>query len=200
MRSSIPPSLPDTPQADDIQAIQFYYTGASVPCVADATTLCANGNRFKIQTQYNTPNSITGGGPGTLSARTSGAGQAVSLTSDTGYFWFFSSGNVEIVIKVVDGRAFNSRFWVFAAGLTNVNVIITVTDTVTGAVKTYTNPQNTAFLPIQDTGAFAAAGSGESSLMATGDSVEAMADAISSELAETPTRIAAGRFGVPTYD
>ena len=35
-----------------------------------------------------------------------------------------------------------------------VNVVVTVTGTQTGAVKTYTNPQGTAFQPIQDTAAF----------------------------------------------
>ena len=84
----------------------------------------------------------------------SGNGTAVSLTSDTGYFWFFSSNNVEMVIKVVDGRPVNNRFWVFAGGLTDVKAVVTVTDTQTGAVKTYTNPQGIAFLPIQDTNAF----------------------------------------------
>jgi hypothetical protein len=49
----------------------------------------------------------------------------------------------------------NSRFWVFAGGLTNVRVVMTVTDTQTGTVKTYTNPQGVAFQPIQDTSAFA---------------------------------------------
>ena len=33
---------------------------------------------------------------------------------------------------------------------------MTVTDMQTGAVRTYTNPQGTAFLPIQDTAAFPA--------------------------------------------
>jgi hypothetical protein len=36
-----------------------------------------------------------------------------------------------------------------------VKVHLTVTDTRTGAVKTYDNPQGTAFRPIQDSGAFA---------------------------------------------
>ncbi|MBV8203137.1 MAG: hypothetical protein JOZ15_21185, partial [Acidobacteria bacterium] len=49
--------------------------------------------------------------------------------------------------------ALNQHFWVFAGGLTNVHVVIKVTDTQTGAVKTYTNPQNTAFQPLQDTSA-----------------------------------------------
>lgn len=45
------------------------------------------------------------------------------------------------------------HFWVFAARLTNIEVRLTVTDTVTGASKTCVNPQNTAFQPIQDTSA-----------------------------------------------
>jgi hypothetical protein len=98
--------------------------------------------RFKVQTHWTTPQGQ------------SGAGQAVSLTSDTGYFWFFSSNNVEMVVKAVTGCSFNSRYWVFAGGLTNVNVVMTVTDTQTGMVNTYTNPQNTAFQPLQDTSAF----------------------------------------------
>jgi hypothetical protein len=78
------------------------------------------------------------------------------LTSDTGSFWFFSPTNVETVVKVLDGCGVDSSFWVFAGGLTNVDVVMTVTDTQTGAVRTYTNPQGSAFLPIQDTAAFAA--------------------------------------------
>ncbi len=155
MRSSIPASLPDSPQTDDIQAIQYYYPAASsAACTPDATTLCLNNSRFKVQAQYTT----AAGSPPigeTESAAASGAGQAVTLTSDTGYFWFFSADNVEVILKVVDGTPVNGKFWFFAAGLTNVQVVITVTDTKTGTVKTYTNPLGTAFQPIQDTSAFA---------------------------------------------
>src|SRR5207247_1535364 len=79
---------------------------------------------------------------GTADGR-SGAGQAVGLTGDTGYFWFFSPGNVEMILKVVDGRVVNSNFWVFAGGLTDVDVLVTITDTKTGTVRTYLNPQGT---------------------------------------------------------
>jgi hypothetical protein len=48
----------------------------------------------------------------------------------------------------------NWSFWFFAGGLTNLETTITVTDTLTGRVKTYTNPQGTAFRAIQDTKAF----------------------------------------------
>jgi len=61
----------------------------------------------------------------------------------------------EMVVKVLNACALNSRYWTFAGGLTDVNVILTVTDTQTGAIQTYTNPQGTPFQPIQDTNAFA---------------------------------------------
>jgi hypothetical protein len=59
-----------------------------------------------------------------------------------------------MVVKVLNGCGLNSRYWTFAGGLTNVLVNLTVTDTQTGAVRTYSNPQNQAFLPIQDTSSF----------------------------------------------
>ena len=52
------------------------------------------------------------------------------------------------------GCGFNSRYWVFAGGLTNVNVVTTVTDSQTGAVRTYVNNQGIPFQPVQDTSAF----------------------------------------------
>ena len=88
------------------------------------------------------------------SSTASGEAHPVSLTSETGYFWFSDPANVELVVKILDGCTINDRLWVFVAGLTNVNVILTVTDTWTLQSRTYTNPQGTAFLPIQDTGAF----------------------------------------------
>ena len=82
-------------------------------------------------------------------------GRGHHLTGDTGAFWFFSPGNVEVVIKVLNGCELNSRYWTFAGGLTDVSVILTVTDTHTGIIQTYSNPQGTPFGPIQDTSAFA---------------------------------------------
>ena len=116
---------------------------AFTACAPNDTTLCLNSSRFRVQTQWVTSDGRTGGG------------HAVALTADTGYFWFFSSNNIEMVVKVVDGRALNNNFWVFAGGLTNVNVIMTVTDTEAGFVKVYVSPQGAAFQPIQDTGPFA---------------------------------------------
>ncbi len=56
-------------------------------------------------------------------------------------------------MKILDGCALDDSYWFFAGGLTDVQVAVTVTDTRTGFVRTYNNPQATAFQPIQDTGA-----------------------------------------------
>ena len=101
----------------------------AAPCVTDATTICLNSGRFKVQVTWSVP-----------SQGTSGVGNGIALTSDTGEFWFFSANNIELVVKVVDGRAFNNKFWVFYGALSNVQYTITVTDSITGAVKTYVNP------------------------------------------------------------
>ena len=120
----------------------FSPTGTE-PCVEGPNTLCLTEDRFRVEVDW-----ATVGGD-------SGQGMAVELTPDTGYFWFFNEENVEMVIKVLDACSFADRFWVFAGGLTNVEVQITVTDTQTGTVRTYSNPQETPFQPIQDTNAFA---------------------------------------------
>jgi pseudomonalisin len=117
-------------------------TGTPSPCVANATTLCLFGGRFGVSASFNAGASGTGNA------------QVVQLTDDTGYLWFFAAANVELVLKVLDGCPLGGHYWVFAGGLTNVNVVITVTDSQTGATKTYTNPQSVAFQPIQDTAAF----------------------------------------------
>jgi hypothetical protein len=44
---------------------------------------------------------------------------------------------------------------VFAAGLTDVETELTVTDTVAGGTRRYHNAAGTAFQPVQDTDAFA---------------------------------------------
>lgn len=118
-------------------------TPSSTTCTADSQTLCLENGRFMVTATWQTRNGA------------SGNAQVVPLTSDTGYLWFFNSVNVEVVVKVLDACAVNSKFWVFAGGLTNVQVTMRVTDTQTGATNVYINPQNTPFQPLQDTSAFA---------------------------------------------
>jgi hypothetical protein len=79
----------------------------------------------------------------------------VPLTDDSGYFWFFNPDNIEMLLKVLDAcvEPFN-HFWVFSAGLTNVEVALKVTDLATGEEKVYNNPLGQAYPPILDTEAF----------------------------------------------
>jgi predicted outer membrane repeat protein len=90
-----------------------------------STILLLNNNRFKVQVDWQ----ITSG--------QTGHGTAVNLTSDSGYFWFFSGNNVELLIKILDGRGVNNHYWFFWGAMTDVQYTITVTDTQTGAIKTY---------------------------------------------------------------
>ena len=118
---------------------------ASIPmailaCASDSKTLCLNGGRFKVRVDWTSPTS-------------SGTGNAVPVTADTGEFWFLSNNNVELVLKVVDGTTFNSHFWVFYGALSDLEYTITVTDTTSGAVKTYHNPQGTT-ASVADVNAF----------------------------------------------
>lgn len=112
-------------------------------CSPTDTAMCLNGGRFRVSAIFRTNTGLNG------------VARAVKLTDDSGYLWFFDDDNIEAVVKVLNGCGVNNRFWVFAGGLTNVRVELTVTDTLKGTSKTYLNPQNTAFQPIQDTSALA---------------------------------------------
>jgi len=115
---------------------------ATTPCIEGDTTLCLNDGRFQVEIDWRSPTD-------------QGVGMAERLTTDTGYFWFFGQENVEMVIKVLEACGINGHYWVFAGGLTDVEVDITVTDTDTGLVRSYHNPSDTPFQPIQDIEAFA---------------------------------------------
>jgi hypothetical protein len=100
----------------------------AAPCAPGTTTLCLSGSRFKVQVSWKDFQDRTG------------SGQAVALKPDTGYFWFFSDSNVELIVKVLDARALNGHFWVFYGALSNVEYELTVRDSETGDVRIYDNP------------------------------------------------------------
>jgi len=85
--------------------------------------------RFEVQVAW----SAEGYGDGN-------AATATRMTGDTGAFYFFSPNNLELVVKIVDGTAFNGRHWVFVGGLTDVGYTLKVRDLLTHATRTYSQP------------------------------------------------------------
>ncbi|MEO8197408.1 MAG: hypothetical protein ABI689_11885 [Thermoanaerobaculia bacterium] len=118
-----------------------------LPCEADATTLCLKGGRFQVRALWRDY------------ASRRGTGQAINLTDDSGGFWFFGPGNIELLVKLVDGCDFNDRFWIYAAGLTDVDVDLLVTDTWSGEVELFDNRLGNAFEPVQRIDLFSTCGS-----------------------------------------
>ncbi len=118
-------------------------------CTPSDTTLCLDDQpgdrRFEVEVTFET----AGAAPA--------SGHAVPLASlgvaAGGLFWFFDPTNPEMLVKVLNGCSLGGHYWVFSAAGTNVGLTTTVTDTATGARKTYVNPIGTAAPPVQDTSA-----------------------------------------------
>src|SRR5687767_15989425 len=70
-------------------------------CTASPSRLCLSNGRFQVDVAWQ---DFSGG---------TGVGKAIPLTADTGYFWFFNDTNVELIVKVLDARVLNGKFWVF---------------------------------------------------------------------------------------
>ncbi|HEV8239752.1 MAG TPA: hypothetical protein VGS57_10315 [Thermoanaerobaculia bacterium] len=137
-------SNPAQPRIDD-EAI-FTVAATECPPPADGVLgpqLCLHGGRFSVQVEWTHD-------PGQVH----GFGIPVKLSSDSGAFWFFSDTNYELMVKTLDACGFNDHLWFFAAGLTDVEVDIVVTDNQTGAQRRYHNPIGHSFQPITDTSAF----------------------------------------------
>jgi hypothetical protein len=113
-----------------------------VGCFESATRLCLQNDRFAVNVNGTTP------------AGADFVGQAYERTGTSGELSFFSPDNLELLVKVLDGCALNDSFWVFFAATTDVEFDLTVTDTLTGDAKIYSNPQGNPADAVTDTGAF----------------------------------------------
>lgn len=114
-------------------------------CIAADDAFCLQGGRFRAEVVWRDFDDVTGSGrvvPG-------------GSSDDSGLFWFFGADNWEMLVKVIDGCAFNQRYWVFAAAITNVEYTLKVTDTVTGLFKEYPNGLGVSARATTDSDAFA---------------------------------------------
>jgi virginiamycin B lyase len=113
---------------------------AVASCFPDAQTLCLG--IFRITAAWE------GSGQ-------SGGGKSVSITPNTGAFWFFDASNVEVFVKILDFCPSTGSFGIYVNGLTHLGVTVTVTDTRTGTSKEYVNPTGSPFSLIFDGSTFA---------------------------------------------
>ena len=159
---------------EELELVDF----TPAPCQPDATTHCLANGRFMVQVEWDSGPDDDGDdsdgegddgegddgedddegddGEDDDEGEPVGPGMAILASDTSGEFWFFNPNNTELLVKVIDAcdnPDFNS-FWVFAAGLTDVEVELTVTDTATNAVWEYENEVGTPFPPVFDTQAF----------------------------------------------
>lgn len=132
------------------------YRWTSADCVAGPSSLCL-GDRFHVAARFS-----TGGLQRTA--------QSFGLTEDTGTFWFFEPDNLELIVKVLDGCQVNGHFWVFTAGLTDVQVEIQITDLADGRRWRAEHLGGSAFPPGSDVHAFECGSSGSMALAGRGSS------------------------------
>jgi ELWxxDGT repeat protein len=103
--------------------------GSGTACGGGPGALCLLDGRFRVEVEWTDQRSGD-----------SGIGTAVPGTDRSGFFWFFNQTNIELVVKMLDGRQVNGRFWVFYGALSDVEYTITVTDTEAGDHAEYRNP------------------------------------------------------------
>jgi len=75
---------------------------------------------------------------------------------ESAFYFFQSPTNFEMGVKVLNAciPAFGDKFWVFISGLTDQGWQVTIRDTQTGAIKTYSNARGHLSTTFSDTAAF----------------------------------------------
>jgi hypothetical protein len=126
--------------SNEARAVTFAVPGS---CVADAQTLCLH-DRFRVQATWRSAD-----------GRSGAAAVLPVPAGDSGLFWFTSPDNLELLVKVLDGCAQNGHYWVFAGPATDLQFLLTATDTRTGKVKVYFNPLGVPARAVTDSAAFA---------------------------------------------
>ena len=116
-------------RSSEVSAVTDSWRGR---CRGGARYMCLRDGRFEVRAHWSNPD-VAGdiGNGGAI-----GAGSS----DESGMFWFFDPANVELVVKVLDGRETNGAHWVFFGALTDVEYWLTVRDTATGLSRTYHNP------------------------------------------------------------
>lgn len=105
--------------------------------------LCLRSGRFRVGASWRAHDGSTG------------LAHPIPFSEESGGFWFFSPSNLELFVKVLDGCPLNQNYWVFAAGLTDVEVHLEVEDLLTGQLFPASTSLGEPFPPILSTTALA---------------------------------------------
>ncbi|HEX2645578.1 MAG TPA: fibronectin type III domain-containing protein, partial [Thermoanaerobaculia bacterium] len=143
--------------------------------------LCLSGGRFRVEVDWRDR------------AGNTGRGQLAQRTDKTATAWFFDSGNVELIVKILDGQTVNGNFWVFAGALSDVEYWIKVTDLQTGRVQLYHNRAGDV-RGFADTSAFPAASGSASPAVLGAREIRTLA-AAPATVTPAATQVAAGTCG-----
>jgi photosystem II stability/assembly factor-like uncharacterized protein len=90
------------------------------------------GGRFSVTLEARSPQGPTATGTAMASGDQFEIFSLPDITGDPQF--------PEVVVKMVDFRAITGKFWFFYTGLTGLDYTLTVTDSKTGAVRTYESP------------------------------------------------------------
>ena len=85
-------------------------------------------DRFRLEIDWAIPGSGTG------------KGKVGFGTSTSGSFYFLDPSDLNVFVKILDGRPVNGHFWLGFTSFTGAEYTLTVTDTQTGITKSYDNP------------------------------------------------------------
>lgn len=124
--------------------------GITGVCRVDGRSLCLLDDRFEVRVRFRDQ---FNGGNGF------GRSKPVAGSDVSGLFYFFEPNNIELIVKMIDGRTLNDFFWTFYGALSNVEYWISVRDTDSGEVATYYNPPN-ELCGLSDVRSFPIAGQG----------------------------------------
>jgi len=148
------PGIAGEPSLAVVDDAQAFFTEAGSLWRTDSTpagVLCLLGHRCAVSAWWRDPRS------GDF-----GRARAEPLPGNdlSGTFWFFRDGNVELLVKALDGTPVNRRWWIFAGGLTDVEYWLQALDVEAAgaggadAVKWYHHPPPD-LCGLADTDAFA---------------------------------------------
>jgi concanavalin A-like lectin/glucanase superfamily protein len=129
----------------NIGGVPFLTFPVTLSCGSSTSTFACLNTHLSVTVRYRNP--VTG--------VMQDAQVASCPNPNSAVFWFFSSNAWEVLVKTIDGCAFNDRFWVFSAAATNLFYRLNVSDVRGGANKIYFNYPGSASPAVLDPAAFA---------------------------------------------